>query len=257
VANFGGGLNGGLNGVGGAIPQDAQMLRGVQGEFMHPGMVNGGQYMAGMPQYAGQYAGQYGEYMNAGRYMRGGMPHYGYGYPSMSGMPHSYGGYGMHGAPMMDQAAYLRSGMPPGQSMAYGTRTYGAMDLTGGMANPTGSVGIGARLAPFLNFKSLLKTTGISALFSFPIAALQNFLDMRSGNKTGKQFLADTLADGTAYTVAGTAGTVIGGVVGSIVPFAGTAIGMVVGAAVGMGLSWLYDKFLKKSADSAVEGLIK
>lgn len=110
----------------------------------------------------------------------------------------------------------------------------------GGVIKPTFMSVLREVLSP-TNF---LKTTGISALISFPLAAISNFLNLQQGNLTQKQFLVNTVADGCAYTVAGTLSSLVGAVVGSLIPipFLGTAIGMAGGLAVGALLGKLYDE---------------
>lgn len=109
----------------------------------------------------------------------------------------------------------------------------------GGAAKAT----FGGVLRQVLSPLGLLKTTGISALISFPLAAISNFMDLKQGNLTQKQFVVNTVADGFAYTAAGTMGSLVGAVVGSLIPipFLGTALGMLGGLAVGSLLGKLYD----------------
>ncbi len=113
--------------------------------------------------------------------------------------------------------------------------------------------GLFGKLAQSLNPMGLLKSGLIGALISFPLAAIQNFLDLKAGNITERQFLAATVADGAAYTAAGVAGSTIGAILGSIIPVAGTFIGMTLGAVVGMGLSQFYDSQFKPKMRQEVE----
>lgn len=119
-----------------------------------------------------------------------------------------------------------------------------------GMITKAGMFG---KLAQALNPMGLLKSGVVGALISFPLAAIQNFMDLKAGNVTEKQFFAATVADGAAYTAAGVAGTTIGALVGSVVPVAGTFIGMVVGGLVGMGLSAFYEGQFKAKMRQEVE----
>lgn len=109
----------------------------------------------------------------------------------------------------------------------------------GGIIKPSFASVLRQVISP-VNF---LKTTGISALFAFPLAAISNFLNLQQGNLTQKQFLVNTVADGCAYTVSGTLASLVGAVIGSLIPipFLGTAIGMAGGLAVGALLGKLYD----------------
>ena len=103
----------------------------------------------------------------------------------------------------------------------------------------------GAALWQTLNPMNIFRSLKFGALISFPLALIQNFLDMKDGKINQQQMLAGTVADGVGYTVAGTVGTMIGGLVGSIVPFGGTLIGMLVGGGVGILLGEFYDKMFK------------
>lgn len=111
----------------------------------------------------------------------------------------------------------------------------------------------GAALGQALNPMNLFRSLKLGALISFPLAFVQNFIDMRKGQITQNQMLAGTVADGIGYTVAGSLGTAIGGLVGSIVPVAGTLIGMLVGAGVGILAGEMYDKLLKPDFRKTVE----
>jgi N-acetyl-anhydromuramyl-L-alanine amidase AmpD len=84
-----------------------------------------------------------------------------------------------------------------------------------------------------------------SALFAGLGALLSNVLNWRAGRISGRQALLGTAVDTTAYTGIAAASTWIGGALGSVLPGFGTAIGMVAGTAVGIGLSWLYEKFVR------------
>lgn len=106
-------------------------------------------------------------------------------------------------------------------------------------------------LSPF----GLLKTTGISALISFPLAAISNFLDLQQGNLTQKQFMVNTLADGAAYTAVGTLSSLVGALLGTLIPipFLGSVIGMGAGLLVGGLLGKLYDDQVKPGFRQSVE----
>jgi hypothetical protein len=113
--------------------------------------------------------------------------------------------------------------------------------------------GLFGKLAQSLNPMGWLKSGLVGALISFPLAAVQNFMDLKAGNVTEKQFFAATVADGAAYTVAGVAGSTIGAMLGSIIPVAGTFLGMAIGGIVGMGLSHFYDTQFKPKMRQEVE----
>jgi hypothetical protein len=110
----------------------------------------------------------------------------------------------------------------------------------------------GAAFMQALNPMNLFRSLKFGALVSFPLAFIQNFIDMQNGNIDSNKLLVGTVADGIGYTVAGSVGTFVGGLVGSIVPVAGTLIGMLVGGAVGILGSELYDRFLKPDFQKAV-----
>lgn len=131
---------------------------------------------------------------------------------------------------------------------------YKAANINASMAAGTFTkAGLFGKLAQALNPKGLIKSGVVGALISFPLAALQNFMDLKAGNVTEKQFLAATVADGAAYTVAGVAGSTIGAMLGSIIPVAGTFLGMAIGGIVGMGLSHFYDTQFKPKMRQEVE----
>lgn len=150
---------------------------------------------------------------------------------------------------------------PPLGSVASGvtsavrvSQMYKAANLNASLASGTiAKAGFFGKLAQALNPMGLLRSGLIGALISFPLAAVQNFMDLKAGNVTERQFFASTLADGSAYTVAGVAGSTIGALVGSIIPFAGTFIGIAVGGLVGMALSHFYDTNFKAQMRQEVE----
>lgn len=111
----------------------------------------------------------------------------------------------------------------------------------------------GAALWQTLNPMNIFRSLKFGALISFPLALIQNFLDMKDGKINQQQMLAGTVADGVGYTVAGTIGTMVGGLVGSIVPFGGTLVGMLVGGGVGILLGEFYDKMFKPDFRKTVE----
>ena len=109
----------------------------------------------------------------------------------------------------------------------------------GGTMRPT----FGSILREVISPTNFLKTMGLSALLSFPLAAIADFMDLRQGNITQQQFVTDTITDGCAYTLTGTLSSLVGAVVGSLIPipFVGTAIGMAGGVLLGSLLGKLYD----------------
>ncbi|MNK49036.1 hypothetical protein D3C87_678770 [compost metagenome] len=113
--------------------------------------------------------------------------------------------------------------------------------------------GFFGKFAQSLNPMGWLKSGLVGALISFPLAAVQNYMDLKAGNVTEKQFFAATVADGAAYTAAGVAGSAIGAMIGSIIPVAGTFIGMAVGAIAGMAMSQFYDTQFKPKMRQEVE----
>ncbi len=121
----------------------------------------------------------------------------------------------------------------------------------GGLYKPS----LGGTFRQLLSPFSFVKTAGISALISFPLAALSNFLDLQQGNLTQKQFMVNTVADGFAYTATGTAASMVGALVGSLIPipFLGTMLGMLGGVAVGALLGKLYDDQIKPQFRQTVE----
>jgi hypothetical protein len=145
---------------------------------------------------------------------------------------------------MMNRAAY--SAVRGSQDAALAFRA-GAQGLNG--LRPT----FGASLMQALNPMNLFRSLKFGALVSFPIALIQNFIDMKGGKINQNQMLAGTVADGIGYTVAGSIGTIIGGLVGSIVPFGGTLVGMLVGGGVGILLSEVYDKMFKPDFRKTME----
>lgn len=121
----------------------------------------------------------------------------------------------------------------------------------GGLYKPTFGGTLRQLLSPF----SFVKTAGISALISFPLAAISNFMDMQQGNLTQKQMVVNTVADGFAYTATGTVASMVGALVGTLIPipFLGTMIGMLGGVAVGALLGKLYDDQIRPQFRQNVE----
>lgn len=121
----------------------------------------------------------------------------------------------------------------------------------GGLYRPSIAGTFKQLLSPF----SFVKSAGISALLSFPLAALSNFMDLQQGNLTQKQFIVNTVADGFAYTATGTVASMAGALVGTLIPipFLGTMIGMLGGLAVGALLGKLYDDNIKPQFRQNVE----
>lgn len=130
-----------------------------------------------------------------------------------------------------------------------------AAALSSAKAGGLYKAGMGGTLRQLLSPFSFVKTAGISALISFPLAAISNFMDMQQGNLTQKQFMVNTVADGFAYTATGTLASMVGALVGTLIPipFLGTMIGMLGGVAVGALLGKLYDDQIKPQFRQNVE----
>ena len=89
-------------------------------------------------------------------------------------------------------------------------------------------------------------------LTSAATAFVSNLYELFKGEETPGQAVSNFAVDTAAYTGIGAAATAIGGAIGSLVPGIGTLLGVAAGAAVGAGLSWLYEKFLRPKAGATV-----
>ncbi|MEB3237473.1 MAG: N-acetylmuramoyl-L-alanine amidase [Candidatus Sericytochromatia bacterium] len=140
-----------------------------------------------------------------------------------------------------------------GWALRGGTPLAGGL-LSGGLGQNWG--GAGTRLGSGLRVPGGLMG---SALLAGLGATLSNVLDWRAGRISGRQALVGTAVDTAAYTGIAAASTWIGGLAGSILPGLGTVIGMAVGTVAGVGLSWLYEKFVRSRgvamAGSATQGI--
>jgi hypothetical protein len=91
-------------------------------------------------------------------------------------------------------------------------------------------------------------------LFAGITSAISNGIAYFTGKATGKQAASGFVADTGAYTAIGSASTFAGAALGTLIPipFVGTAIGI----AAGMGLGYLYEKFVRKDLVKKVEGVV-
>jgi hypothetical protein len=91
-------------------------------------------------------------------------------------------------------------------------------------------------------------------IFAGITSAVSNGIDYFTGKATGKRAVSGFVADTGAYTAIGSASTFAGAALGTLIPipFVGTAIGI----AAGMGLGYLYEKFVRKDLVNKVEGVV-
>ena len=91
-------------------------------------------------------------------------------------------------------------------------------------------------------------------IFAGITSAISNGISYFTGKATGKQAVSGFVADTGAYTAIGSASTFAGAALGTLIPipFVGTAIGI----AAGMGLGYLYEKFVRKGLVKQVEGVV-
>lgn len=155
---------------------------------------------------------------------------------------------------------YLRSGASLNGGFAGGFMNGGGGIFRGGAELIDGAGGLmgggasGVMRGGFLSglkdaVPRLLKSNFlVAAVFS----AVSNGLDLVRGRVTGKQAAAGFAVDTVAYTGIGAASTYLGGLVGSFLGPVGTIGGILVGSAIGIGLGWLYEKFARSQAVSAL-----
>jgi hypothetical protein len=133
-----------------------------------------------------------------------------------------------------------------------------ATDFSGGTM---GGVGGGAssvfsRLGEAVNagFQAAKGALKRNFIFAGITSAISNGISYFTGKATGKQAVSGFVADTGAYTAIGSASTFAGAALGTLIPipFVGTAIGI----AAGMGLGYLYEKFIRKDLVSKVEGVV-
>jgi hypothetical protein len=122
------------------------------------------------------------------------------------------------------------------------------------MAGGAPKATFGSMLKQLLSPIGLLKTTGLSALISFPLAAISNYMDLQQGNINQKQFMTNTLADGAAYTLTGTLGSLGGALLCMLIPIpvVGPLVGILGGLAIGGLLGKLYDDQIRPQFRSSV-----
>lgn len=95
----------------------------------------------------------------------------------------------------------------------------------------------------FLSFGNIARAIGSSALVAIPMSIVTNFLDWKAGRINDQQRNTLMVADSIGYTATGASSTLIGGAIGST--FLGPGVGTVVGIAAGLGLGWVYEKFIR------------
>lgn len=91
-------------------------------------------------------------------------------------------------------------------------------------------------------------------VISAGFAAVSNLVDLARHRVTGKQAAVGFAVDTVAYTGIGAASTYLGGMIGSLLGPIGTLGGVLAGGVLGMGLSWLYEKFARKKAVDTLSG---
>jgi hypothetical protein len=95
----------------------------------------------------------------------------------------------------------------------------------------------------FLSFGNIARAIGSSALIAVPMSIITNFLDWKAGKINDQQRNTLMVADSVGYTATGASATLIGGAIGST--FLGPGVGTVAGIAAGIGLGWVYEKFIR------------
>ena len=138
--------------------------------------------------------------------------------------------------------------MDPGISTDFSGGTMGGVG--GGVSSAFNRLGE-AVSAGFQAAKGALKR---NFLFAGITSAISNGISYFTGKATGKQAVSGFVADTGAYTAIGSASTFAGAALGTLIPipFVGTALGI----AAGMGLGYLYEKFVRKGLVKQVEGVV-
>jgi len=121
---------------------------------------------------------------------------------------------------------------------------------SGGWAHGTmdGEMGLGLQQGARGLIEEIPSALRSNFLFAGAFSAVSNLWDFVTRKETGKQALVGFGVDTAAYTGIGTVSTWLGGAVGSLLGPLGTIGGLVAGGAVGVGLGWLYEKFVRPVA---------
>ena len=136
----------------------------------------------------------------------------------------------------------------PGLSTDFSGGTMGGVG--GGVSSVFNKLGE-AVSAGFQAAKGALKRNFI---FAGITSAISNGLAYFTGKATGKQAVSGFVADTGAYTAIGSASTFAGAALGTLIPI--PFVGTVIGIAAGMGLGYLYEKFVRRDLVKQVEGVV-
>ncbi|HEY9721786.1 MAG TPA: hypothetical protein V6D47_07215 [Oscillatoriaceae cyanobacterium] len=90
---------------------------------------------------------------------------------------------------------------------------------------------------------SLGRSLGFSALFAIPSAFLTDFIEWKQGKITAQQRNVLIAADSVGYTASGLGGSALGAMLGTT--FLGPGVGTVLGIGAGLGLGWVYEKYIR------------
>ena len=124
----------------------------------------------------------------------------------------------------------------------------------GGISGGASRVFDSLREAASAGFQAAKGALKRNFIFAGITSAVSNGIAYFTGKATGKQAVSGFVADTGAYTAIGSASTFAGAALGTLIPipFVGTAIGI----AAGMGLGYLYEKFVRKDLVKQVEGVV-
>lgn len=95
----------------------------------------------------------------------------------------------------------------------------------------------------FFSFGAVARAIGSSALVAIPMSLITNFMDWHNGRINEQQRNTLFVADSIGYTATGAVATLAAGATAAT--FLGGFMGTAVGLAAGLGLGWVYEKFIR------------
>ena len=137
---------------------------------------------------------------------------------------------------------------------AGGTMSTGLNGGLSGISNGISRVFDSLKNAVSVGFQAAKGALKRNFIFAGITSAVSNGIAYFTGKATGKQAVSGFVADTGAYTAIGSASTFAGAALGTLIPI--PFVGTVVGIAAGMGLGYLYEKFVRKNLISNVSGFV-